>query len=129
MSAYVVSRETIIDIIVTAAIEISFRNDSAEVQRATADGLGRMLWEHSVTAVTYRYPAADNGQQLDLDVTDYHWHRHPAAPGDVVRACATLDYQCDEEPGWATSPDRDILVDIAQIAHDVGIAGATEARR
>lgn len=122
MSAYVVGRETI-DTIVTAVIDVSFGHDSAEVQRVTADGLGRMFWEHNAAAVAYRYPSADNGQRPGPDVAGYHWRRHPATPREVVRACVTLDYQCDEAPDWATSPDRAILADVAQIAHEVEVAG------
>jgi hypothetical protein len=100
MSAYVVDKETIDQLIAGALRAKLFGPDQA-------DEKGQMLWRENVTSVSYRYnlPTRDATElaQYERDVEGYEYE--PCEPtGETIDAAIDcLDYQSCEHDGWEAS--------------------------
>lgn len=100
MSAYVVDKETI-DQLITGALRAKLFN------REEATEKGQMLWRENVTSVSYRYslPTRDATElaQYEGDVEAYEYAPCGIDGPAMVRAIDCLDYQSCEHDGWQAS--------------------------
>lgn len=109
MSAYVVDKETI-DQLITAALRAKLfgREDATEK--------GQMLWRENVISVSYRYnlPTRDATElaQYEGDVEAYEFEPCEVSGPQIVSSIDCLDYQSCEHDGWPQSAAYALLEDL-----------------